>query len=260
MTELLDNGADVNGTIGLLQSTPLQWAVWHKQVDVVRLLLNRGASQDHMNMLGWNTTFFCWPTLQHGEECKLDFLRLLAEDSYQDLDVADTEGWTVLHRVAAFGMPSEVLELIKLGANPDQVALPLRWNAVHHSVFYGNHGTFEVLIPYYGEDLVSMTDERGWTLLHIAASAGHDEIVQHLLRLGADPVARTRPFMSHMPEVLFKRACTPQEVAAAQSPEREKQYLEAVHHLSLLGEYVVVPIDHDSKDNLEFCEASEYAW
>lgn len=245
MTELLNNGADIDGTVGLLQTTPLQWAVWHKKLDVTRLLLSRGASQDHMNRLGWNITFFCWPRLQYGEQCMLDFLRLLAEDSYQDLDVADTEGWTVLHRVAAFGMPGEVTELIKLGADPGKVALPLRWNAIHHSVFYGNYETFETLIPYYGTDLVSITDERGWALLHVAASAGHDDIVRHLLRLGADPIARTKPFMSHMPESLFKRACTPQEVAVAQSPEREAQYLEAVR-------------DFESGDDQEFHEAPEH--
>ena len=257
MKELLKNGADVDGTLGVLQTTPLQWAVWHKQLDVTRLLLGEGASQDHINKLGWNITFFCWPKLQHGEQCMLDFLNLLAEDSYQDLDVADTEGWTALHRVAAFSLPSEVEALMKLGADPEKVALPLRWNAIHHAVFYGNYGAFKVLLPRYGDNVVSVTDERGWTLLHIAASAGHDDIVRHLLRLGADPTTESKPFMSHMPESLFKRACTSQEVAAAQSLEREQRYLEAVRDLGLSSCYADVDAAVDAGDELEFWEAQE---
>ena len=187
----------------------------------------------------------------------LDFLNLLAEDSYQDLEVADTEGWTALHRVAAFGLPDEVSALIKLGADPWKEALPLRWNAVHHAVFYGNYRAFEVLLSHYGRNVVTMTDERGWTLLHIAASAAHDGIVRHLLRTGADPVARSKPFMSHMPEVLFNCACTPQMVAAAQSEERERQFLIAFQDGGAIqGDCVDIGYD-DSDDELIFVEASE---
>ena len=164
----------------------------------------------------------------------LEFVNLLDRFGPQDLHVADKEGWTALHRVAAYATPSEVMRLIELGADPEQVALPLRWSAVHHAVFYGNYATFRVLFQYY-EDIASMTDERGWTLLHIAASAGHDDIVRHLLRLGADPIARSKPFGSHMPEILYQRKCTPQEVAAAQSFERERQYLDSLRDLGLSG-------------------------
>lgn len=254
MKELLENGADINAAVGVLQTTPLQWAIWHKQLDVTRLLLERGADQDHINGLGWNTTFFCWPTLSHGEQCMLDFLNLLAEDSYQDLDVADTERWTVLHRVAAFGLPEEVTALIKFGAMAQKTAPPLMWNAIHHAVFYGNYPTFQVLLPYF-RSVETMTDERGWTLLHIAASAGHDEIVRHLLRIGADSRARTKPFMSHMPESLFKRACTPREVALAQGKVLEEQFLDAVRDG---GAPRVVAVDEeDSDDDLVFLEARE---
>ncbi|KAK0831402.1 hypothetical protein LTR73_002784 [Friedmanniomyces endolithicus] len=225
---LLDHNADVNGFIGQKQTLPLQWAVWQKQLESTRLLIARGASQDHINGLGWNTTFFCWPRLRHGERCMSDFLQVLDEDMYQDLDVADTEGWTVLHRVSAYGQPAEVESLIKLGADPRQEASPLGWNAMHHAVFHGNHATFDVLLHHFGDRALHLTDARGWTLLHIAASAGHDAIVRRLLELGADPGALSDPYSSHMPYVLFGRACTVQEVAAAQSPKTEMQYLQAL--------------------------------
>lgn len=157
----------------------------------------------------------------------LEFLNLLAEDDYQDLQVADTEGWTVLHRVAAYGLPDEVERLLELGARPDQTAAPLHWNAIHHAVFYGNYRAFKTLVPYYS-DVATLTDERGWTLLHIAASAGHYDIVIDLIKLGADPDSRTRPFRSHMPESIYGRACSPQEVAAAQGADVERKYLNAL--------------------------------
>ena len=255
--ELLRHGADVDGTFGQLQTTPLEWAVWQKQLDVTRLLLSEGASQDHINKIGWNATFFCWPDLEPGEQDMLEFLNLLDHYSYQDLDVVDTEGWTALHRVAAYATPSEVSRLIHLGADPAKVALPLRWNAIHHAVFYGNYATFVVLLPYYDVDIVSLTDERGWTLLHIAASAGHDKIVRHLLQLGADPDARSTAFETHthMPESLFRRECTPQEVAAAQGVEREKKYLEVLHNLHVHQGHVE---DQElDEDDMEFWEALE---
>lgn len=231
--ELLDSGADLEGTFGLLQTTPLQWSIWHKQLDIVRLLLNRGASQDHINTIGWNVTFFCWPQLRFGTSSMLDYLKLLADDAVQDLDVVDTEGWTVLHRVAAYATAADLLELIRQGARPEHEALPLRWNALHHAVFYGNEATYKALLPYFGNHSITMLDERGWTLLHIAASAGHDAIVRDLLSRGADPDVLSKPFMSHMPESLHGRACTPRQVAAAQSEEREAQYVQALRMCSL---------------------------
>lgn len=158
----------------------------------------------------------------------LDYFNILENDSYQDLDIEDSEGWTVLQRVAAFGQPEEVAALIKHGADLLQIALPLCWNALHHAVFYGNYPTFHLLTPHYDKTMVSMTDKRGWTLLHIAASAGHDHIVRRLLKMGADPYARSTPFFSHMPEELYGRRCTPQEVAAAQNQEKQQQYLKAL--------------------------------
>jgi ankyrin repeat protein len=163
----------------------------------------------------------------------LDFLHLLAANGPLDLEIVDTRGWTVLHRVASWGTAAEVDALLELGASPRTYALPLRWNALHHAAFYGNYATLLALLPACAASSIHEPDERGWTLLHIAASAGHDEIVRHLLQLGADPSCRSRPFMSHMPEMLFGKRCTPADAAAAQSPERLQKYLAALQELGL---------------------------
>jgi ankyrin repeat protein len=189
----------------------------------------------------------------------MEFLNLLAEDSYLDLDIADAQNWTVLDRVAAVGTAKEARRLIELGANPYQEAAPLRWTAIHQAVFHGNLATFEELLPEYGETARYMVDDRGWTLLHIAASAGRTEILRHLLKASGDPDAKSKPYASHMPEQLFNRRCTPREVAAAQSSEREKEFLDVLHEHRLSTGYVMIPSDSDSEDEQEFCEAKEYA-
>jgi ankyrin repeat protein len=39
--------------------------------------------------------------------------------------------------------------------------------------------------------LVAATDDFGWNLLHVAASGGHEPLVEYLLQLGFDPRSRT---------------------------------------------------------------------
>jgi hypothetical protein len=115
------------------------------------------------------------------------------------------------------------------------------------------------LPPECSDTAKHMVDGRGWTMLQIVASAGHDSIVRHLLGFGLSPDAKSKPFNSHIPEQLYGRRCTPQEVAAAQSPEREKAFLEALHEHRLSTGYVITPSDSDSEDDQEFGEAKEYA-
>jgi len=180
--------------------SPLQWALQNRQLDIAQLLISRGASVDHISTLGWTPIFYLWPRARASQPVMVDYLTVLSADTFLELEILDTWGWTVLHRVAAFGTAVEVEALLKLGASPMTCALPLRWNAIHHAVFYGNYSTFVTLLPLYSHMLIDTTDERGWTLLHIAASAGHENIVRHLLRLGANPYSLSKPFRSHMPE------------------------------------------------------------
>ena len=189
----------------------------------------------------------------------MEFLNLLAEDSYLDLDIADAQNWTVLDRVAAVGSAKEVRRLIELGANLYQTAAPLHWTAMHQAVFHGNLATFEELLPEFGETARYMVDGRGWTLLHIAASAGNGDIIRRLLKAGADPYAESKPYESHMPESLFNRRCTAQDVAAARNPGRAQLFLDVLQEHRLSTGYVMISSDSDSEDEQEFSEAKEYA-
>jgi ankyrin repeat protein len=155
----------------------------------------------------------------------------MAAESILDFDLVDKYGWSAIHYAAAYGVDEDVTKLVGLGASLITAALPLRWNAIFHAVFYGNLGTFLVLLQHYDPEIIHATDARGWILLHIATSAGHDQILRHLLTVGANPYHLSLPFMSHMPESLFNKRCTPEEVAAAQSPERCERYRKALHDL-----------------------------
>lgn len=60
-------------------------------------------------------------------------------------------------------------------------------------------------------------------------------IVVELLQRSASHEVQSCPFYSHMPESLFGLSCTPQEVAAAQSTERELLYMSALRRVGLLS-------------------------
>jgi ankyrin repeat protein len=211
----------------------LQWALQQKQYEIARLLISNGACLTHVSAWGWTPAFYLWPSPTKGPDSVTNYLEVFGNDASIEWEVFDNWSWTVLHRAAAFGRADEVQALIRFGASPTTCALPLRWMAIHHAVYYGNFETFLVLIdPKYGAS-IACPDARGWTLLHIAASAGHDAIVRHLLSLGADHERLTLPYASHMPEQLFNQTFTPAKAAAAQSRERYCQYMEALRSFGL---------------------------
>jgi hypothetical protein len=131
------------------------------------------------------------------------------------------------------------------------------WMAIHHAVYYRNFETFLVLInPKYGASIAS-PDSRGWTLLHIAASAGHDNIVRHLLSLGADHERLTLPYASRMPEQLFNQTFTPAKAAAAQSRERYCRYIEVLDSFGLKDSQDDQANERSDDDDDEFIDAEE---
>jgi ankyrin repeat protein len=207
----------------------------------VCLLLRYGANLDHIGTMSWTPLFYCWPWVKASQVPMSNFISAMAQSDDMEVDVTDKWGWAVIHRAAAFGTGEDVEVLISLGASIHAYTLPLRWDAIVYAVEYGNFDTFSVLVRHLDSiNITKAIDERGWTLLHIAASAGHDQIVRHILSLGADPYALSKPFMSHMPEFLFHRRCTPEDVAKAQSAERRDRYLQAVRGVALINPVSIV--------------------
>jgi ankyrin repeat protein len=174
-------------------------------------------------------------------------------------EVFDNWGWTVLHRASAFGTADNIETLINYGASPTTPALPLRWTALHHAVFYGNLETFLFLIDPIRNVCIHSPDARGWTLLHIAASAGHGAIVRHLLSLGANHKSLSQPYDTHMPDELLNKSFAPGRAALAQGLGRYEQYISALRDFGLEEDNSYIrEMDKDGSDDDDiFVDAEE---
>lgn len=152
--DALDRGASPNADFGDGFS-PLMAAAQHAPVEVVDLLLGRGADP-RARATGGNTAVMS--TVQGGlgrppEYAPAPVLRRLVAAG-ADLEARRDDGDTALHLAAAFGLPDAVHALLGVGAARDAL----------------------------GPD--------GRTPLLVAAARGHTEAATVLLDAGADPDAR----------------------------------------------------------------------
>jgi ankyrin repeat protein len=146
----------------------------------------------------------------------LNYLRVISQDPSLDLNIRDVEGWTVLRRAAAFGTSEEVMELVRLGADPADLSSSLSWTALFYAAHFGNWNTFRALLSLETGPIEDIVDARGYTLLHVVASEGQEDIMRTLMEAGVDPSRACRPSIRPgVPQELYGRACTAGEVAAA---------------------------------------------
>ncbi|ETN43898.1 uncharacterized protein HMPREF1541_11029 [Cyphellophora europaea CBS 101466] len=259
---LIQHGADVDALFGSRQTSPLAWAVCQRHLEIIWLLMSNGASFDHVSSYGWSPLFYLWSRTAFVGQSAVDFVEALAKRGNFDFHmlhggVSDIEGFGVIHRAVIFGTADEVALLLRLGVNPYQEVGPLLWTAIHNAAFYGRDATFDVLLPYYqrGNFHIDTRDPRGWTLLHIAASAGHGSITRRLLRLGASPKALSSPSYTHMPEVLHGGRWTPAEVAKVQSKDRWLDFLAATKEVK--GEVFLTQEELDALGEEEWFDVAE---
>jgi ankyrin repeat protein len=211
----------------------LQWALWKGQPDIARLIMNRGADMAHVNAYGWSMLFFCWAALAEPSFFE-DAVQLLGVHALSGLTVRDADGWTCLHRIAAYGTAEEAGLLLAKGANPlAPSSEPVRWNALQQAVFYNNHATFSVIKEHVISkrkmpDYVDLVDERGWTLLHLAATTGNRCIIVDLRADGADPSAVMNKAYEYVPPGLVLKECIAADSAANAGLEKLKTLEEAL--------------------------------
>jgi hypothetical protein len=113
---LLDNGADVDEAVTSAQVTPLSMAAGHHKIDILRMLLSRGASLDHFDTYGFDAVTHCITSLideQH-QAAKVDMLKVINEFALLDTNI-DGGGEKHLHEAALFSSASEIDFLISLG-------------------------------------------------------------------------------------------------------------------------------------------------
>lgn len=184
----------------------------HRQLSAARWLVANQVDVHHVNSRGWTPLFCLFGTnLRHQAPCD-EYLEFLASVSFDNLDTQDQNGWTAMHRAAAFGTSHHIQSLITKGASPIIKTTNLGMTPIFVAVQFGNIKTFQELSKYQS-DFLEATDIRGWTLLHLAVKCEQYDIMRILLEFGADPHALSSAVELHVPDDLKGLCFTPIQLA-----------------------------------------------
>lgn len=173
---LLDRGADVSA-VNQMGATPLHRAIDH--AEVVRTLLAHGADADAADERG--RTPLSWLARYPQPEA----IALLI-DSGADPNATDHRGETPLHRAALWGSTGAIEMLLAAGAEVNAQAY-LQTTPLHFAVRHHDPASLELLLSRSAD--VAAADEVGWTALHDVAARGKVAFAHLLLAAGADPNA-----------------------------------------------------------------------
>jgi len=159
---------------------------------------------------------------------------MYAFHTFEQWDSTDAVGWTILHRAAAFGNERDIRLLLRLGASDDLRTRDLCWLPIQCAARHGNKSSFEALsgrIPWKAFPYIK--DSRGWTLLHLAAQGGSQDLIEHLLRCGLDPSITSNPVSSAVPAGLRLMKATAMDIArACRNQETYQRALEATGYIT----------------------------
>ena len=255
---LLHFGADVDTVFGRNQTSVLAWAIRWRRKEIVRLLLSQRVSCEYVSSHGWTPLWYIWDVAEPNQASSTELIEMLAAHGDFNLShegVIDEDGAGLIHRAVCFGTAEEVDMLVRVGVSPFTTEGPLAWTAIHNAVFEGKLDIFEILLPYYRHIHIDTPDTRGWTLLHISASAGQSAITRRLLELSADPSKKSTPSFTHMPEQLYGGCWTPAEVARAQNEERWLDMLRATR--DFVGEKSLTVEESKALNENEWFDAYE---
>jgi ankyrin repeat protein len=218
---LLDARPKDVGAEGGVFGTPLFSALRNQRLDIVRLLLERGADAQSLDPKGISTLYFTsydgrgdiLKVLIEGgadpnaecvdffDSCSLLWTPLLVASKHGKLEAAkalllkkadvkfqDREGTSSLHLAASRHSSDGLVKLLlDYGAIPNMTNNRRR-TALHDASFYGQLKVVELLLK--GGADIHAEDEFGYTPLHEAAGVGQVEIVRLLLACGAKRTAQ----------------------------------------------------------------------
>jgi len=189
------------------------------------MLLRAKADLYYVNRRLWTAPRFMFdPDLPNENRC--EFFDICVSFGFTEWNQPDCRDWTILHRAAAFGCAEDITKLLQLGAFPMVYTSRFQWLPIQCAVRFNNLSTFRVLTNFFPPlELISLTDIRGWTLLHLAAYQGSSELIANLLHIGLDPKAESSPSTLWVPKGIEHVKATPLEIAKA--CDREDVYLKA---------------------------------
>jgi uncharacterized protein len=143
-------------------------AVYHRQKDIVNLLVARGA------------------TLSIFEACAAgEVERVERTLDASTINTYSTDGWTPLHLAAFFGHPKITELLLAQHADVSARSRNSNGNTPLHAALAGNHKLVAGLLIGHGAD-VNAADAQGWRPLHLAAANNNLDAINALIAQGAD--------------------------------------------------------------------------
>lgn len=252
VTELLDCGVDVDAIADFdTMSTMLQLSSLAKQLDLVRFLLQRGASADHRNLMGNVPSALCW--LESDNETKhtsMDVYNVLSESTYVDLRYDEDDRAVAVYLAAIYGCASQINSLIRFGYDIYQ-GMYDPCVTLGFAAWCGNSDTYSALVSHFGPevfayDAITSTFLLKSTILgkHLCwpsdpnLISGHDEILRDLLQRCGDD--RLWPLPTRMDQhlglsAILSKEMKASELAASLSPELEAWYLDIVRSCGFLN-------------------------
>lgn len=167
-----------------------------------------------------------------------EFIEILASHSFSHFNAEDRDGWTVLHRAAAWGTSADIKALLRMKVSTNHCTRRLNWSPLFCAVGYKNFDTLQALWENDSSpDVQEGRDIRGWNLLHVAAGYGNLEAVPYLLERGVSLDATSTATSRFVPPSLRGKCVTPSEVARNCG---EETYLNWTEMLQIAGHAVDV--------------------
>ena len=154
-------------------------AVYHRQKEIVNLLVARGASLS------------IFDACAAGELERVE--RLLEESASGAVGAPGVngysgDGWTPLHLAAFFGHPKITEMLLAQDADVAARSRNSNGNTPLHAALAGDHKLVAGLLIGRGAD-VNAADANGWRPLHLAAANNNLDAINALIAQGADVTA-----------------------------------------------------------------------
>jgi ankyrin repeat protein len=180
---LLDAGIPIDSRMSIGQLQPIHLAARNGYLEMVKLLLARGADPDALAALD------ATPLTLAIDNAHVAVVRVLLENK-ATVDLGNTSmGATPLHKAVSHGASVEIVSLLlKHGARVNH-SDRAGWTALHHAALSGKMANGEELIKSGAQ--INATSNAGETPLHVAAFMGNLDFAKMLLRHGANRSTKT---------------------------------------------------------------------
>ncbi|CAF1173505.1 unnamed protein product [Rotaria sordida] len=165
-----------------MKRTPLHFAAWAENTDILEILLDYINEPDIEDKTGATPMMF---VVGSGNNCLKKMTMLI--NKHVNVNKKDKSGWTLLH-AAVQTKRRDILELLLVNGANIHITDGDNRSLLHIACDNGDIS----LVKYLLEKGVSLKskDKNGWTPLHIACGPADDyELVHYLIQKGADPHA-----------------------------------------------------------------------